>query len=732
MTPQQLKDTANKLYKESNFAEAIPFLKSAAEALPKEEALWQQLAYACTITKQHQQAVDYLKQAIRHHPGSGWLWRLLGNQLTATDSLTAAEKALSHAETILGHNDNWLCRYYVDFYIKQANIPKQIEALERLVALGTANAGDLNNLGIAYFRQKNFGKAIEYYRLSIHNNPTAATLHNLGLVYGENEISQDVDAADAYLQAIAIEPKYQPAELGLQKLALKLIPLSKKAKETIIPLIRPDEAYQYYLNPFEALQIEPGDEDNELDIKIIQRAKKKLLQEIDLNDGKVSWLNDFHLDRSKAINIDEDLHHPTKRLFHYNIFRNTQLLRFLTLGELDHFFYRNDPVIIETLKFLDREPDFRRFISKPFARQYNTILGRAIDKRILPLIEVLFDGRRWVTPEDDDLCFEAAYKRINDIVEDMESIANEGTTTKLASGRVQEFLSKNSLPHLFNLLPTHFASAQRDFTVHLRSLAISTFNVHGDARLSKVILLLCKGFTTRSVEIAAKLAEDFKAIDRMLDEEKRQAEEDAKNSFDGWVHKHGRLSITKQLITYAGDSIQAQDVENIRWGISIQSGNGLTSRHDFSLVVQSTSNYLVIEWGKAGLISGVRGLFRKAGEIIPIDEQSSEEQGTHFQKIIAAIIHNLLPSFISKIINRLNSGAQVSIGLCILSKTGIAFSTGLIFRKHHNLPWSDIGTQMQNGEVYVFSHSSKASISMPAMSTDNAVIIPFICSLMNK
>ena len=177
MTPQQLKDTANKLYKESNFAEAIPFLKSAAEALPKEEALWQQLAYACTITKQHQQAVDYLKQAIRHHPGSGWLWRLLGNQLTATDSLTAAEKALSHAETILGHNDNWLCRYYVDFYIKQANIPKQIEALERLVALGTANAGDLNNLGIAYFRQKNFGKAIEYYRLSIHNNPTAATLH---------------------------------------------------------------------------------------------------------------------------------------------------------------------------------------------------------------------------------------------------------------------------------------------------------------------------------------------------------------------------------------------------------------------------------------------------------------------------------------------------------------------------------------------------------------------------
>lgn len=388
MTPQQLKDTANRLYKESKFAEAIPILKSAAEALPEEEALWQQLAYACTLTKQNQQAVDYLKQAIRHHPSSGWLWRLLGNQLTATDSLTTAEKALSHAETILGHNDIWLCRYFADFYIKQANIHKQIEALERLFTLGAANASDLNNLGIAYFRQKNFGKAIEYYRLSIHKNPTVVALHNLGLAYSENEISQDIDASDAYLQALAIDHKYQPAELGFLKLALKLIPLSKKAKETLIPLIRPDEVYQYYLNPFETLQIEPGDGENEVDIKTIQRAKKTLLQEIDLNDGKVSWLNDFHLDRSKAINIDEDLHHPQKRLFHSKIFRNTQLLRFLTLGELDHFFYSTDSAIIETLKFLDREPDFRRFVSKPFARQYNTILGRAIEKRILPVIEV--------------------------------------------------------------------------------------------------------------------------------------------------------------------------------------------------------------------------------------------------------------------------------------------------------------------------------------------------------
>ena len=35
-------------------------------------------------------------------------------------------------------------------------------------------------------------------------------------------------------------------------------------------------------------------------MKVIQRAKKRLLQEIELNDGKVSWLDDYSLDKSCA------------------------------------------------------------------------------------------------------------------------------------------------------------------------------------------------------------------------------------------------------------------------------------------------------------------------------------------------------------------------------------------------------------------------------------------------
>jgi hypothetical protein len=47
------------------------------------------------------------------------------------------------------------------------------------------------------------------------------------------------------------------------------------------------------------------------------------------------------------------------------------------------------------------------------------------------------------------------------------------------------------------------------------------------------------------------------------------------------------------------------------------------------------------------------------------------------------------------------------------------------------VPWDDAGTNMQNGEVVVFSKSNrKAVVSMTARSTDNAVILPILCAAM--
>ena len=131
----------------------------------------------------------------------------------------------------------------------------------------------------------------------------------------------------------------------------------------------------------------------------------------------MSWLADYPLDRARALAIVDELDDKDKKRYHWAVFQNKRLLSFLTRGDIQHFLYADDYFPYETLELLDSEPDFRTFLSKPFARQYNLVLPRAIEQQLLPVVEVLFDGRRWVDPEDEDICFEGAFKRIDDLVE---------------------------------------------------------------------------------------------------------------------------------------------------------------------------------------------------------------------------------------------------------------------------------------------------------------------------
>jgi tetratricopeptide (TPR) repeat protein len=83
MSPQEVKVTAERLFKARQYPEALPLLKSAAEAFPKDEALWQELVLAASLTGKHDQAVEFATEAIRQHPRSDWLWRQLGSELTS-------------------------------------------------------------------------------------------------------------------------------------------------------------------------------------------------------------------------------------------------------------------------------------------------------------------------------------------------------------------------------------------------------------------------------------------------------------------------------------------------------------------------------------------------------------------------------------------------------------------------------------------------------------------------
>ena len=582
-------------------------------------------------------------------------------------------------------------------------------------------------LGIAYYNSKppNFAKALEFYRLAATNDPDTAYFFNMGLVFNDAQISQDADAADAFRRALLLNPSYEKAKERLDATKLKLLPLAEQARSEASVLVQPDNYFQFYQNPFEVFPIEFSGALDELDAKAIQRAKKKLFGEIDLNDGRVEWLENHPMDRSRAMALENEIIDEEKRRFHWTIFDNQRLLRFLTRGDIEHFLYSEGYFPKEVLELLDDEPEFRRFISKPFARQYNFILSRAIERRALAVIEVLFDGRRWVEPEDEDICFEGVYKHAKMLIEWVEAKARNAASTKPNFSEIAAFIENLKVAETFNLLPTaFFRDDQSRLIGQIRSLAIAAHNEHSDSESSAQILGLCKKFHFKSADLNKQLEDDFKAIEKIVTENR-------KHSFSAWVRQNQPVYITHKSIKFAGDEINSADVEGIRWGIYVHTVNGIESEHSFTLIVSSEKTYVEVRWDKRGIVGGVKSLFRDKSAVVPIAEMPTADQDAHFRKLIDAVIHHLVPPLIGKLVQRLRSDMRFNIGPCALSQAGIAFRTGLFFRKDHVLPWQDVETQMQNGQVVVFSRANrKATVSMTARDTDNAVILPILCAAM--
>jgi tetratricopeptide (TPR) repeat protein len=314
MTPEELKGTGQKLFKSGQYAEAMPLLKSAAEALPNDEALWSELVIAARESGQHEQAVEFAKLGIRHHPRSDWLWRTLGSEFVEVDKLDEAEKALNTSRT-LNSAAPWLWRYFIKLHQRHKNYVKEIEAWQNLRDLDTLSATDLNCLGIAYHNHGNYAKAVQFYHQSAAKSDSAAAFFNMGLVFNHPEVSQDADAADAYRRAIILNPENEKAKERLEATKQKLLPLAKRARSETGSLIRPEEFFQFYVNPFELFPIEFNGGLSKLDPKAIHRARKRLLGEIELNDGKVEWLENQEIDRARALALEDELHDEKKGAF---------------------------------------------------------------------------------------------------------------------------------------------------------------------------------------------------------------------------------------------------------------------------------------------------------------------------------------------------------------------------------------------------------------------------------
>ncbi|MFH1259732.1 MAG: tetratricopeptide repeat protein [Elusimicrobiota bacterium] len=738
-------EEARKLYTEEKYADAVSIFSEILKEAPDYIDGWKYLGSSLHILKRYQPAIDAYEESIKLNfinlgIEDAYSWRELGNVLVSDRKYDEAKRRLEKAQW-LDEDDPWLWRYYARLYRDQKQYSKEIMALLKVELLEVATPYDLCLIGIAFHNNNDFFKALNYYYKSLiaYDYSDSAPLLNMALVYSHPDVSQDIDAADSYQRVLIINPALEEAKAPLKGIIEKLTPLAQRAKEEFASLLIGDnDHYRFYINPFEAFDIQ------DFDVKLVHRARKKLLSEIELNGGRVSWLSNQLIDKSHVYRLEEEIVDNSKREYHWIIYNDKKLLNFLSKGAIELFLY--DEAYLPDI-ILTRESDegFRVFLSSVFTGPYDFVLSRALEKKAVAVIKALFDGRRWVVQSDRDKCFVGAQKLVCKVVADFNNVSIGDLSCEELYKLMEEYFRNDCISEIFNLLPVDFHKSVSALITRIRELAIDAYNKHNDSESSRKILQLCKLFRVRNPELAAMLDKDFEAIEKIIvsaenEEKKLSAEqnEEKKLSISLPIKSNSRLTINRQVIQYQDRLLKIPDIEGIQlMAFEKFSGSLYTNgieRCGYKFVFRGRNSIIDIEFSSKNLIGTISNLFRSTNETTPVKHRSNEEQRAAYELILDSINRFVVPVLEDKLLKMIEAGGSCSIGHCGLNKSGIMFTLGMILSKAPMLvPWEDVIISHDNGKIIIASET-KSSIrtSLSVGDTENAILFPNICQMMKK
>jgi hypothetical protein len=489
-------------------------------------------------------------------------------------------------------------------------------------------------------------------------------------------------------------PEFSRSNEYIAKVLPRLLALAEDATKQSSTLLSSDQWHSFYMSPFELLNPPDDLEFDDIDPKAIQRLKKRLIQEIELEDGRLSWMSGWghvdkskesngdtkrelhwcsvHVDKSKAISLCEELNDETKRKFHWHVYKNKPLLNFLSRGSHNHFLVGETESPLEMLELLeDQDYGFREWLSEPFAKQFDMVLSKAIDQKNLPVLECLLDGRRWIAPSHADKCFENARKRCSRLLEPMRRAHARASSETPTVESVTFMLEQESIVDILNLLPKYFRDLQNEAPRLIREMAISCYNTHADADLSKSILEIARRFIFKSTELNHRLEDDFKQIEELIRQER-------KGEFH-LIKDDEKWAITKKGVFKGSQYFPASSIASTRFG-KVVTRESYGHFHDF--------------WLDFTNINGVEIRFAWSGS------SEREKNEACFNNLVNAAAVYLFPSIIEKLNNNLKAGHTVQIGPCSVSEGGVQFETkGWLFAKKHFVSWKRLSFDVENDHL---------------------------------
>ena len=680
--------------------EAILSARRATSVAPESANAWWQLALAVSEKDGDASAIEHFKKTVELADQYGYGWHRLGNAYKKVAMLDEAVDAWETA-CIYDEDFKWTRYNLIDAYNSrelEGENEKKYEQLLELEKRDELRAYDLHLLAMEHHNKGNYLNAIPFYKKYLAQRDDEYGYTNLSLAYSSLQVGQELDAADCCHLALLVKPDFEKANKLLVDLAAKLEKLRTSVRNFLAAnkLISDSSWFENYVSPFELLQIEGDEDTGEIDIKEIQKAKKLLLQEIELEDGVVEWMPNLKIDRSRAIKIADELTDETLCFYHNVVYQSKPLLNFLSRGDSELFLYDNTVIPTSVIKTIETDEDFARWLSDIFSKQYDALFAAALTTKNISAIEAILDGRRFVTAEFEDKCFTTGVRYCTDLLKDLKTEKEKVKRTKPTIQSLRLVLSSNNLGRILEILPPAFQEIQSEAAEMIRSISVEIYNTHGDADLAKEALTLAENFARKSPSFKMRIEKDVAKLNELIAKEKKD------ESFLNFGDTPFR--ITREGVKYGDKFIKAEDVETLRWGISVTNSSGRET-YEFKMVIGGKGAYTIdVSW-------------KSSTEITKQDEL--------FQQCVTAIFSYILPGVLERVKADLNRGRNFLVGGLALDKSGITLKAqGWFSNKEVFCPWRSLSSEIKNGSaVIATSVNSKAEASLSLADIDNAWIL---------
>jgi tetratricopeptide (TPR) repeat protein len=716
-TYSELKGLGDRFYKTKKWEQAVKAYEEAEEAdsdaAEEDDDFWFNRGFALIELTRWADAQYAFEQCTAVAPENGAAWTNLGlchrNLEEWQEGLTAYETATEVAPSII---NAWkglaICAE------KLNNKAQRIRACEVLVDLLPDDSHWRNELGRAHLasgESSGVWLALAAFLASARLSDDSCHPNNAAFVF--RKLNKWLDAGDAYREALHRKPGYAPSEKGLEEIKQRLEKLSAKVRDFAANLPPCKQPYERYLNPFEILAVN-GRLAEMPDGAALRKLKQRVIQQIQLNDGRADWLEGVEIGESRVRQILDDLDDESgmKPRWHWVIYECPELNRFLSHGDPLYFAFFTAPFAPPPQarppywQMRDKncgEEDFFAFIHLPFLANFEGLLAQALDLNDSELVEALSSGR---LPAVDAFDY---FRRANKWMEAKASEIKgyiEGLDTPEGINwwkQTPDPMAWFSVP-LANSLPDECKVGRTELGRALRSLGIDLHNEHA---LTDQALKVTGVASQLLVDegLADQLKKDKAELERILKQRKQEEAEAARWNIVVKI-RSDEIEINKAFIRYNDTKIATESVTGIRFGVFKQYTNGIPTHTSYAIEACGAGRSVSIE---------CKRMFRS-------ETQAQED----FTAILDALSHQIFPTLVIGLAEKIATGASTQqVGPLLLTKHGVQCETGsLWWKKQLTIPYASLAFSDYQGQVHVSAKQPEVvSFSLDRRAVWNAVIV---------